>query len=478
MSSVWGASDPTISDTNDYLIPPVVLDVTLNSADVSKYVKSYQISGARGTPISGSIVLKDFDNSSLLVEIISQFYPNNANIKSHNMATTRTISITAKQGVSGPATQYPTLIPTVPTWDNDGECTINFSDMTPVIDLENVSGIDIVRGEGDFFDSSNVIDLLEIKAGQTITPGFSPYQVNVFRLNASSILSALDDLQSPRQAYRKWVGSTLNLEVLTPSATSYSIIDRKHIPEGGATLDKDPSSLKTYFKYIKNSPLNSALSNLVQCTGLLGEESPCVGRVVQVTFNRPADFARIIHKAEFGTITAGVFYDADNNELNPPLTPAEIFYKGGGEPATSWLGTYTPGFSLGLDRYIPAWTARAVGGSYSDLEVVSFEVENTVTEAETEYGPRPEFKDLATELLFDEADAVAMLAAIELEVLWSINKVNINSPWLFPAREGEFISVTHYRLGLSSEQCLLNSWSHSYSYEGGWNNSYNMTYEL
>ena len=71
-----------------------------------------------------------------------------------------------------------------------------------------------------------------------------------------------------------------------------------------------------------------------------------------------------------------------------------------------------------------------------------------------------------------------MLAAMEREIEWGIDKASLNTPFLFSEREGQFLNVTSYQHGMNNETCLINSFSHTYSRENGWSNSYELAMKL
>lgn len=82
-------------------------------------------------------------------------------------------------------------------------------------------------------------------------------------------------------------------------------------------------------------------------------ESQCVGRVVQINFNRPTKHAIVrVVNVNKGTIEDGVFYD----EAGDPLPSPDWFHFYGPAEATSWLGTYYPDFEVGPEvAYVPSW---------------------------------------------------------------------------------------------------------------------------
>lgn len=476
-------SDDESYNVDDCILPQTEFHVSFlgSTGSLDDYIQEINISASRGVPISGSIKLKD--NFGYIAEDISSFNIDNPDYRAHGMNSERTLNIELTQGVV--TRSFTHLIPGDPSWDGFGTTTLTFTDMTPLIDKDNQSLPNIVYQEGDTDETSHtVIADISGLAGKNIVPEFSPYEINTFRMNNTNLLSALDELQAPRQAYRKWDGDVLKLETLSVGGSQFSIIDRKHIPENGITFTKDTSNLRTYFKYFRNIPQESVLGSPRECTGQLGEESPCVGRVVKLTFNRPARWARVFTEAYRGSIEDGVFYDESENPISViggGSGGVTEYMSGPLDPkAASWLGTYVPEFILGADeKYVPSWRVWAIGGDFEGENVPEgFDVDNTITDIEAIYGARPEYRDLASELLLNEVDAVSMLEAIELEIKWSINKISLNTPFLFPAEEGEFVTITHYRHELDSELCLVNGWSYTYSTESGWSNSYDLRYHV
>lgn len=454
-------------ELTDLILPVTTIEFIYEGTDLTKFVKEVRISGGRGAPVRGTVVLKDYDTDTLAT-LASQFNQTHSAYRAHNMTDSRKLSLTLTQGENSVA--YPDLIPDDPSWDNDATLTWSFTDMTPIANKDNQNIGDYLYSEGDDVTSHDVIDDIAAHAGVAIVPEFSPFNIGTFRANETNILSALDELKTVKQAYNKWESDTLHLNTLDEQSPVWHIVDRLHIPDGGMTVALDSNNIRTRFNFFRDKPLASVLGR-ANCTGKLGEESPCVGRVVQVNFNRPTKHAIItIISTQFGEIGEGVFYD----EAGDPLpSPDELHFYGPDE-AVMWLGTYTPLFSLGTDMYVPSWDVIATGGALTTPEDVSFTVSKILTELETIYGSRPEYKDLETELVRDEETAQAMLDAIALEILWSIRKFNLNTPFLIPGREGDFVGVTHGKHGLVDEDCLIQTWDHSYSEENGWNNSYEL----
>lgn len=464
------SNDATVS-YSDCILPETTFTFLYEAIDLSDYVTELNISGARGQGVVGSVTIKDRTN--FVADLISSYSPANSIIRAHNMTDVRTVSVTLVQGSN--SITYPNLIPGDPSWDNEGTLTWEFSDYTPIINLDNQNVGDYLFSEGDDVTSHNVIDDVETACGEVITPDFTAYEIGTFRANEANILGVIDEIASPVQGYRKWIGSTLHIEVLDSLTPVMQIIDRYHIPEGGLTYGYDTSNVKTYFKFFRDKPLASYLGE-AQCTGLLGTESPCVGRVVEITFNRPTLHAIITHTETNGSIEDGVFYDAANAPITQPGGWFN-FYGTIGNEAVKWIGTYVPNFVLGTDMYIPSWKVRATGGSLVAEETGDFDATKVVSVVEAIYGRRPEYKNLETELLRNPADATTMLNAIETEVLWSIRRLSLNTPFLIPGREGQFVGITHLKHGLEEEPCLINGWSHSFSVSNGCNFNYDLRAE-
>ena len=456
-------------DTYDYILPATSLSVTLFSTDISDFVTSYTCSASRGNGLSGSITIKDRD--SFIADLVGSWGPANSNIRSHSMNTARTLSITAAQG--GTTTNYPTLIPGDPEWDNEGTLTLPFTDVLPLIEKEDQDLGDYVSLEGDTATSHTIIATAAGLVGLTISPGFPSYDIEVFRGNNINVKSALEEIMSVTQAYFRCEGSTINLKVLpiSPGSPSRHLEDRRHIPEGGMSMSKDTSNLRTYFKYFKDKTLDSVLGE-ASCTGKMLEESQCVGRVVQVSFNRPVSYAKIQVSAHKGDIQDGVFYSDSDTPLTS--TPTFVYYGTAVDPkAAYWVGTYVPLFTM-TEAYVPSWTVKAIGGPPADAEE-TWDLTEVIGAAESLYGRRPEYKSLESQLIKSEGVASNMMAAIGREVSWGINKLSLSTPFLCSEREGDYLRVTHHKLRLTSETCLVNGFNHSFSYEDGWGNSYDLT---
>lgn len=465
--------DPSVS-ASDCILPQAEITFLYNSTNLSQYVTDVKISGSRGAAVTGSVTLKD--RTGYLADFVSDFNQTHSAYRSHNMTDTRTVSLTLKQGSR--FITYPNLIPGAPNWDNEATLTWEFSDYTPLLDVDNQNIGEYLYFEGTDASAYDAIGDISTAAGKTITPDFSDYDLGSFRANETNYYSALDELQQPRQAYRKWVADVLHLETLTESGSVMHIVDRLHIPrEGGLTGGIDDSRLRTYFKFTRDKPLATSLGEN-QCTGNIGEESQCVGRVVQIQFNRPTIHARIhILSVNRGSIEDGVFYDAADNPLSG-IDDWFIYYGTSSALASYWVGTYYPEFIVGTDMYAPGWRVRATGGTIVPEASGDFTIQNTLTALEAIYGHRPEYKDMETELLRDPATATAMLEAIETEINWSLRVWNLNTPILVPGREGEMLTLTHKKHGFTAEPMLINSFSHSYSIASGFSNSYELRAEV
>lgn len=465
--------DPSVS-ASDCILPPAEITFIYQSTNLSEFVTDVKISGSRGSAVVGSVTLKD--RTGYLADFVSSFNQTHSQYRSHNMTDSRKISLTLKQGTR--SISYPDLIPGDPKWDNEATLTWEFTDYTPLMDVDNQNIGEYLYFEGVDASAYDAISDIATHATQSITPGFADYDLGSFRANETNYYSALDELQQPKQAYRKWITDVLHLETLTTSGSVMHVIDRLHIPrEGGLTGGLDTSRLKTYFKFTRDKPLATSLGENM-CTGNIGEESQCVGRVVQIQFNRPTVHARIqIVWVARGVIEDGKFYSETDVEL-PAVDDLQYF----GTPSTLasyWLGTYVPEFVVGATgAYAPGWKVRATGGSIVPEASGDFTIENTLTALEGIYGHRPEYKDMETELLRNPADATAMLEAIEEEINWSIRVWALNTPILVPGREGQMITLTHKKHGFTAEPMLIHGWSHGYSISGGWSNSYDLRAEI
>ena len=451
---------------DDFIIPETTLSVVLGGSNLSEYVLEYSCSGSRGGGISGYVKLKDRDD--FIAKLVSQFSFSSSSMKGHNMTDGVVLYLSVSQGSSN--TEYPHLLPGDPEWDGDGTVTFNFTDKSPIVDLENQNVGDYAYDGPSFsVTAHDIISDAATLTGEAINPTFPDFRIQTYRANETSIASVLEDMCSVYQAYRKWDGATLTLERLNEGKSSRGhIIDRKHILEGSFSAGKFSSRVKTFFKHIKDNPLGSVLGE-ASCTGKLGTQSQCVGRVVSINFNRPVERAWIQWEAFRGDIQDGVFFDEGDTPLN--MTPSFVIVNAD-PPAVRWLGTYVPAFVMN-EMYVPGWNARAFT-TPDNTDLDDWILEKAVTIAESLYGRRPEYKNLESQLLRDESAASAMLDAIALEVSWGINEFRLSTPWLFEGREGDFLNVTHTKSGISNVKCIINDWSHSFSYENGWNNTYTL----
>lgn len=444
----------------DAILPATTASLWFDGSDLSQYYLGHDMGASRGQAVTGSIRLKD--RSGNLAAIVSRFRQSLENYRAHNMTADKTISLTVTQG--GVSTEYPTLLPGSPSWDNEGTLTWPVTDLSPLINKDNQNADDILWDEGDDESVNDIIATLAALAGVAISNRSADWDVRTWRMAGENVLSKIDDLCRATQSYRKWEGSTLYLEALNETKPSrWHAVDRFHIPS--LTPREDADGIRTRFKAFRLAPQPQRLTEPVQGNG--------VGRVVEITFP-PTNGVRIITNARHGTIEDGVFYDEDEEPIvgwvPGPMTECV------GQVAVRWLGTYVPSF--GDVEYQPWWIVYAEGGSYNANEVEGFDFSAIAGTAEAIFGSRPDFSNLETELIRDPETFDSLLDAIVLEVDWSARTFGMTTPYLAPAREGDFLTVTHFRSGLSAEKMLVHGWNHSFSWENGWNNTYDLRAKL
>lgn len=466
MIPVLAPADSTYNAT-DCILPKTEVELIVGGTDLSAYYLGYDFGGSRGQQASGNIKL--LDRNGGVKAKLSQFSPANSNIRSHNQTAARTISLTVSQGSA--TTNYPTLLPGAPSWDDDGTLSWAVTDLTPLLNKDNQSAEDVVwdeGGPGDDKSAADIIATLATMAGVPISHSAPNWDVRTWRMTQENLLSKIDDICRVTQSYRKWNGSSLVLERLNESLSStFSAVDRFHIESLRGSLDD--SGLRTFFKANR---LRSQPQTLTE-----PRQGDTVGRVVEITFP-PSQCVRIKTQCTHGTIGEGVFYEGDEVRNNG-ASPQTEFYGNPSRLADRWVGTYTPEF--GDVAYKPWWWVSATGGVYNaaDTMIEGFEMEKAVTAAESLFGRRPEFSNLATELIRDPETFQAMLDAIALEVLWSLRRWSMSTPFLCGGvREGQFMNVTHAGQRLTNQKCLVNGWRHSHSWESGWNNSFDLRSKL
>ena len=128
-----------------FILPETELSVHLGGTELTSYVLEYSCSGSRGGGISGSVKFKDRDD--FIASLTSQFNFNSSSMKGHNMTDSVVLSISVSQGSNN--TEYPNLLPSDPEWDGDGTVTFNFTDKSPIVDLDNQNVGDYVyQGPG------------------------------------------------------------------------------------------------------------------------------------------------------------------------------------------------------------------------------------------------------------------------------------------------------------------------------------------
>lgn len=441
-----------------YTIPQEEVSVTLFGQEVSGNCASLSVSGGRNQPVGGTMKLWDVDGG--LIEKLSQWRQTNANVRAHAMDMNRVLEVSITQG--GSASNYPTLIPLDPVWPGDGSVDIPFSDPTPVANLDNQTITDVLSDEGDDKTAHEVIAELATKTSLQIHSAFQDYDVRTFRFSQQNLLAGIDEILQVRQAYRKFVGSTMVLESLQEGPATAQLIDRVHLTSLSATYDT--SALKTLFNAYRLNPMPTALSSPIS--------GNVVGRTVRVDLVEPSAYVVIVAEAVKGVIEDGVFFDENDQPLNN--RPSNIHRGSPSTKASYWVATYRPQFSD--EEFIPYWRAFAMGGGTQPTED-GFNVSKSIAVASGLYGSRPEFRNLQTELVRDSSTMAQMLDAIELEVLYSVKRYKAESPYLLPTREGGFVDTVCWIHGLSSP-LLLNSWSHSWTPENGLSCSYDLRGKL
>lgn len=438
-------------------MPKTSLRLRLNGVDYSSKLKGFSLSGGRGQPVSGTLELVDY--SGHLVSEVSALGEENSNMRAHNQTPSRYYTLDAKQAGRGPT--YPWLLPGDPEWD--GSITrIPVTDFDPLIELENQSIDDHLYDEGDRKTAIDLLKELVAKAsGIQCSPEFADYKVRDFRFANGNLVNGMNDLLQIRQAYRMWEGGLLKFRAFMKKAPVCYLQDRFHVPIGGWKHGTDVAGVKTYFKCFRLATMPSALGGPIS-----GKD---VGRVVTINFAQPTKYAVIWSRSQFGTVEDGVFFDENDTPLN---TNPSFRYIGTDKEAVKWVGTYRPVFSR---RGIPAyfWWVQAMGGANPDSGGGAFEVEKAVSAIEALYGRREEYSALSSEILLDEETAEAYLNAIAVESEWSVRPFDLSTPVLIPGREGDFVHCTHYKTGIA-ESLLLKNWSHSFAWDQGWSNTYQL----
>lgn len=444
----------------DCLMPDEEFELSLNGTDYSDKMLDFNLSGGRNRGVSGSFKLIDHDGK--LAETVSAYSPTNANFRAHDMTAERFWQAKPKQAGRGP--KLPHLLPGDPSWDGASVTTVNFTDFGPLVALENQYLPGVLYDEGDRETAHSILSDLVDLAGVPHVTKFPNYPVRNFRFSGS-LTGGMDEIAGVHQAYRKWEGGLLVFERLQERSPVATLRDRFHIPaSGGFTAQTAASGAKTFFRAQRTNPMPTALTSPVS-----GKD---VGRVIEITFQRPVSFAVIRAQAKHGNVESGVFYDEDDN----PVGGVGFRFHGWGRLAKTWRATYRPKFTR-TESYVPYWRVQAFGGSPPSSGGGAFFVEAAVGTVEGVYGRREEYRNLTSDLFLNEATAQALLDAIALEVEWSIRRYRLQTPFLVPGREGDFLGVEYYPLSID-ENLLIDGFSIKYSRDKGFSNSYELRGKL
>lgn len=450
--------DSTIR-TSHYIIPYPKVSASISGIDLTPYLKAYSISESRGgTGCSGTLVCKDRDG--FLSNELTTLSLDAAELKPHNKTFARKVVLNVEHnGVKG---KYPALIPSDPSWDEDGTVTINFTDGGEILDLDNQTLPNIVHEEGAKGRSNETLRALGILAGVTVQSKLPDYEIRSFRFNNQNVNYGMNQIMQIMQGYRVFHGEICNLEKLNPAKPqSWTFTDRLHIES--LTYRLDTSGLRTFFRAFRNETQSSVIAAPLSCVG--GE---CVGRVVNLYFDQPVNYAVVLHRSPNGKIIDGVFFGENDKVLNQE--PSNV-YSNILEKAYRWEATFKPS-RYDNKPYVPQWNVFAIGGAplSGDTE---FSEELAASSVEAAFGRRPEYQDMDTDLILDNETITKMLQAVVEEVHWSVRKFNLSSPFLAPVRVGDFVKVEDKRFDVS-ERLLVNGWSHDWSVEGGFRGEYDL----
>lgn len=446
----------------DCLIPEEEFILKLGDDNYSGNLIDFSYGSGRNQQASGSFQILDHDGK--LAAEVTDYGPSNADFRAHNMTGDRFWTAQPKQAGRGP--RLPHLLPGDPSWDGVGVTTVSFTDFGPLVALENQYLPGVLYDEGDRETAHSVLSDLVDLAGVPHSARFPDYPIRNFRFSGS-LTSGMDELAGVHQAYRKWEGGLLIFERLQERTPVAKLRDRFHIPAGGFTAQTAVSGVKTFFRAQRTNPMPTALSS--------PRSDKTVGRVVEITFQRPVSYAVIRAQAEHGEVKDGVFYDEDGN----PVGNYPSFQFLGGSPtiqAVKWVGTYHPKFTR-TEAYVPYWRVQAFGGTPASSGGGAFFVEAAVSTVEGIYGRREEYRNLTSDLFLDEATAQALLDAIALEVEWSVRRFRLQTPFLVPGREGDFLGVEYYPLSID-ENLLIDRVGLKWSPDKGFSNTYELRGKL
>lgn len=444
----------------DCLIPDEEFVLRLDGTDYSSALIDFSYGSGRNQGASGSLQLLDHDGK--LAEAVSSYSPQSEDFRAHDMTSDRFWTAQPKQAGRGPKLPY--LLPGDPSWDGSSVTTVNFTDFGPLVALENQYLPGVLYDEGDRETAHSVLADLVALAGVSYVTRFPDYPIRNFRFSGS-LTSGMDELAGVYQAYRMWDGGRLVFDRLREKSPVAKLRDRFHIPaNGGFTASTATSGMKTFFRAQRTNPMPTALSSPVS-----GKD---VGRVIEITFQRPVYYASIRAQARHGTIEAGVFYDEDNN----PVGQGGFEFFGGGRTAKTWRATYHPKFTR-TEFYVPYWRVQAFGGTPPSSSGGAFFVEAAVGTAEGIYGRRQEYRNLTSDLFLDEATAQTLLDSIATEVEWSVRRFRLQTPFLVPGREGDFLGVEYYPLSID-EDFLIDRVNLRWSPDKGYSNTYELRGKL
>ncbi len=452
-------SDSTVNPSFNLLEAPTI---SLNFPGINvDRVTAFSISETRGSSCTGSVSFRDKEGGTHKSDTVGVYGFRSNPVQPHNMTPSRSIRLSVSQ--KGVNSRYPNFIPEDPNWDEDGTISLAVSDYGRLLNLDNQTLPNIIAEEGDKSTANQEIVKLGRLAGVTINPKVRNFGLRNWRFNNQNVAQGLSQLMQVTQGFTVFQGSTCEIKSLANiPAPKWRLRDRLHLESVTGRIDT--SNLRNFFRAFRAESQTVPLGDPISCVG-----GQCVGRVVNFSFAQPTNFAIMLWHSRNTSIVDGVFFDENDVPLN--MTPSNVF-NGGNRKAVRWEATCKPAFRrYAQGKYIPEWRVYALGGGAppSDLDTSEFTYEQEVSNLVSRYGLRPETADLQSDLIKDNATLTFMLQAILKEVEWSLLKVNVSTPFLIPVRIGETIALTDKILGISGEVFLVNSWTHSWSEETGFN---------
>lgn len=435
-------------------IPPVTHQLIAGGNDLSDYLVGWDWSNGRRTQGSGSMQLRAY-NAKGEEEVPSRLGPEGGSLSAlfhaHNMTAGNAITMTVT--AKGRPYTYPTLLPGDPEWD-DGLLTWNFTDLTPLLMVENQSRDDIVAEEGDLVTAHQEMKAIGAAYGVKVVCNFPDYHIRVFRMNEGSPKRWLDALAAPYRAVSRWEGSTLIYEALSfPGNPEYHLRDRFKIEN--MSYRENTANLRTSWQSFRLEPLPGQVGE-TRCVG-----NECVGRTVNVQFVTPTNSVFMVATAIQGKIVDGVFFDENDNPLN--ANPSHTYR--GIKPAVRWEATYQANVTKAA--YTPEYDVRAVGGAsiMHPAFPIDDEFQAVLQSATLEnwYGSRPEYRNLEDGKIPSAAVNNAMLAAIKLEMETGIVGARWGTPWFIPWIEpNHTLHITDFTYRQAKSAWLTSQVDHSF----------------